>query len=310
MYYLILSLAFFLSKLRAKQCFALGRGLGWFAAHVLPIRRSVVESNIDRVFGPDLSEADKKRLVLEAYQTLATVGLETLRLRFSSREEVLERTQLTGADHLDTALAAKRGVIVASGHFGNIVFTGCTEAARGVPVYVIAKELKNKAAQKVYLETLHRYGLTRISTRRSKGAIVEALKKGAAVYMVIDQHMPWHRGLPCEFFGSKASTSPAPIRFSLETGSPIVPCRGSILFESGGHALHYDEAFTIESNDIPQNQVLWHNTERLNRVLETYLRANPGQWLWQHKRWKIADLTPAEYEEWVKQSRRHFFGAD
>lgn len=310
MYYLILSLAFCLSKLSAQQCFALGRGLGWFVAHVLRIRRSVVESNIDRVFGPDLSEADKKRLVLEAYQTLATVGLETLRLRFSSREEVLERTQLTGADHLDTALAAKRGVIVASGHFGNVVFSGCSEAARGVPVYVVAKDLKNKAAHKVYLEIMRRFGITRISTRRSKGAIVEALQKGAAVYMAVDQHMPWHRGLPCEFFGSKASTSPAPIRFALETDAPIVPCRGSILFESGGNALHYDEAFTIETNDIAQDQVLLHNTERLNRVLETYLRANPGQWLWQHKRWKIADLTPAEYEEWVKQSRHHFFGAD
>ena len=139
MYYLILCLAYCLSKLRAQQCFAIGRGLGWFAAHFLPIRRTVVESNIDQVFGPELSKADKKRLVLESYQTLATVGLETLRLRFSSREEVLERTQLTGADHLDTALAAKRGVIVASGHFGNVAFSGCSEAARAVPVYVIAK---------------------------------------------------------------------------------------------------------------------------------------------------------------------------
>ena len=148
MYYLILCLAYCLSKLKAQQCFALGRGLGWFATNFLPIRRTVVESNIDRVFGPDLSKTDKKRLVLESYQTLATVGLETLRLRFTSKEEVLQRTQLTGADHLDTALSVKRGVIVASGHFGNIVFSGCTEAARGVPVYVIAKELKNKAAQK------------------------------------------------------------------------------------------------------------------------------------------------------------------
>ena len=127
--------------------------------------------------------------------------------------------------------------------------------------------------------------------------------------MVIDQHMPWHRGLPCEFFGSKASTSPARASsVSLETGSPIVPCRGRILFETGENALHYDESFAIESDDNAGDQVLFHNTERLNRLLETYLRANPGQWLWQHKRWKIADLAPTEYEEWVKQSRRHFFG--
>ena len=113
---------------------------------------------------------------------------------------MLERTQLTGADHLDTALAAKRGVIVASGHFGNVAFSGCSEAARGVPVYVIAKDLKNKAAQKVYLEIMRRFGITRISTRRSKGAIVEALQKGAAVYMAVDQHMPCIEGFHANFW--------------------------------------------------------------------------------------------------------------
>ena len=148
MYYLILCLAYCLSKLKAQHCFALGRGLGWLASNFLPIRRTIVESNIDRVFGARPIKTDKKRLVLESYQTLATVGLETLRLKFTSKEEVLQRTQLTGAVHLDTALSVKRGVIVASGHFRDIVFSGCTEAARGVPVYVIAKRVEEQSGAK------------------------------------------------------------------------------------------------------------------------------------------------------------------
>ena len=30
-----------------------------------------------------------------------------------------------------------------------------------------------------------------------------------------------------------------------------------------------------------------HNTERLNAIIEGWIRQDPGQWLWQHKRWKV-----------------------
>ena len=123
---------------------------------------------------------------------------------------MLERTQLTGADHLDTALAAKRGVIVASGHFTHVAFSGCSEAARGVPVYVIAKDLKNLSTTKRSTrEIMRRFGShanQHPSLKRCHRRITPC--EGAAVYMAVDQHMPWHRGLTVRIFGSKASTSP------------------------------------------------------------------------------------------------------
>lgn len=306
MYYLLLTFAYVLSRVPTKWCYALGRGIGTWAYYLFPIRRQVARENVDRVFGDTLSTQEKNRIVLESYHTLGTVGLETIRLRFVSKEDVLRSVDVHGSEHIDNAVQKKRGAIVVSGHFGNIVISGCAEAARGVPVHVIAKNLRNKAAEKIYFDTIRKFGITRIPTGRSKGQIVSAIEQGAAVYMAVDQHMPAHRGIVCKFFGHDASTSPAPVRFARQTGAPIVPCRGAILSKQGRNELHYQEEFVLETENIESNDILRHNTERLNEIMESYLKMNPGQWLWQHKRWKVQDLSAEDFGIWVAKSEQHF----
>ena len=299
MYYLLLIFAYGLSRLPTTWCYALGRGLGMLTYYLLPIRSKVARENVDRVFGDALSQKEKKDIILESYQTLATVGLETIRLRFVSKADLLESVEVYGSKHIDGAVQKSKGAIVVSGHFGNIVISGCAEAARGVPVYVIAKNLHNKAAEKIYFETIRQFGITRISTKRSKNQIVSAIEQGAAVYMVVDQHMPKHRGIVCDFFGQKTSTSPAPVRFAHQTGAPIIPCRGAILSQQGRNELNYQEAFDLETKNIDPSNILRHNTERLNKIMEEYLKMNPGQWLWQHKRWKVQDLSEEDFQSWI-----------
>ena len=288
MYYLISIVAFGLSLIPVKLCHLLARCLGTLIYYFIPLRRKVTLENINRVYGETLTKSEKRRIALESYQTLAIVGLETLRLHYTSQEKLLSLVSVHGSEHLDNALAHKKGVIVFAGHFGNIVACGCAEAVRGVPVNVIAKGMHNKAVERFYFETLQNCGVKRIPTRRSKEQIIQALKQGETVYMVVDQHMPAHRGLICEFFGQLASTTPAPTRFARETGAKLIPCQTAILKETGKHQIDYREEFSLNlSGD--QDEILRENTERINRIIEADLKRCPGQWLWQHKRWKAHD---------------------
>ena len=288
MYYLIHLSAFTLSRLPAWLSNALARGLGLFIYYVIPIRRKVVWENINRVYGDTISTAEKRQIAIKSYQTLAIVGIEVLRLRYVAKEKLLSQISVRGQEHLDNALAQKKGVIVFAGHFGNILSCGCAEAARGVPVHVIAKDLRNQAAQRFYFETMQRFGVRRIPTRRSKEQITAALSQGHAVYIAVDQHMPAHRGLICNFFGQLASTTPAPTRFALETQAILIPCQTAILAEAGKHEIGYREEFSLNIVG-DKDEILRENTERINRIIETDLKRLPGQWLWQHKRWKAHD---------------------
>ena len=171
---------------------------------------------------------------------------------------------------------------------------------------LITKNLKNRAIEKIYFDTLQKFGIRRISASRSKKQIVAAIHAGSTVYMAIDQHMPYHRGLVCNFFEQKASTTPAPVRFARETGAAIMTCRCSILSQAGRNEIHYHEEFVLETENIPPQHILRHNTERLNRIMEDYLKINPGQWLWHHKRWKVQDMNEEDLQDWLAKSERHF----
>ena len=288
MYYLISIVAFGLSLIPTSLCHIVARLIGTLIYYFIPVRRKVTFENIDRVYGETLTSTEKRKIALESYQTLAIVGIETLRLHYTSQEKLLSLVSVHGSEHLDNALAQEKGVIVFAGHFGNIVACGCAEAVRGVPVNVIAKGMHNKAAERFYFETLQKFGVKRIPTRRSKEQITQALNQGETVYMVVDQHMPAHRGLICDFFGQLASTTPAPTRFARETGAQIIPCQTAIRQEPGKHQINYREEFLLDL-DGEEDEILRTNTERINRIIEADLQRYPGQWLWQHKRWKAHD---------------------
>ena len=38
--------------------------------------------------------------------------------------------------------------------------------------------------------------------------------------------------------------------------------------------------------DLDLGTVFLENTARFTKIIEEYVRANPDQWLWVHKRWK------------------------
>ena len=88
MYSLICLSAFLLSLLPTSWSYALGRALGSFIFYIMPLRRAVAEQNVERVYGATLSPKEKRQIVHCSYQTLAIVGIETLRLRYIDKEKL------------------------------------------------------------------------------------------------------------------------------------------------------------------------------------------------------------------------------
>ncbi len=75
--------------------------------------------NLRRVLGPDASELRLDRLVGEALRSYSRYWLETFRLPEMDHADVLRRTTMVGAEHLDAALARGRGFVAALPHLGN-----------------------------------------------------------------------------------------------------------------------------------------------------------------------------------------------
>ena len=286
---MLLSLSRLLCALPHRVAIGLATPLGWLWFYLLPIRRRVALQGVDRVFGDSLSRAAKRRIVRRAFVQLCCYVIEGLRMPALTPKRSLQLVSRPHKHRIDALLARRRGVIAVTAHFGNYDFLGTSQAVLGYRVHAIVKEIRWPAAYAFMQRVRHATGLQTVAPRRSRNQIKEILRRGEIVAFLIDQHLPPHRAIVCEFFGQLAATTPAPVQLAFETGAPIMPMfmvRGE---SPGTHVAVMEPEFVLEEPFADREANVRHNTERLNRLLEGYIRAHPDHWLWLHRRWKVHD---------------------
>lgn len=215
--------------------------------------------------------------------------MEVLRAPIMTEALSIELVERQGFEHIEAAVARGEGLIGVLVHMANVDMLAFSQAIRGLPLHGVLREIKGKSAQKFITRVRKRTGIQLISPRRSADRIRQVLADNGMVGLIVDQHMPKHRGIVCEFFNMLTSTSPAPARFGFETGTTILPI---VLFRkgmTGKFVVRVDPPFELETpyDDLKEN--IRHNTERLNRIVEGWIREAPEQWFWVHRRWKVQD---------------------
>jgi KDO2-lipid IV(A) lauroyltransferase len=280
---------------------AIGRFLGKLAYYVIPIRRGVAFQNIERVFGTTKSKREKRRIVRSCYANLGMCGIELLRLPLLTSELSEQLVERQGFKHLETAFARGKGVIIVAAHIDNVDYVACNMSVRETSISAVAKKVHWKPAQEFIATARKRTGFI-VLPPRPKKQINALLKENKAVMFAVDQHLAKQRAIVCEFFGLLASTSPAPAYFAFETGATIVPALIYRKDHSGHHVLRLNEPMEMETPYDNLQMNIWHNTERLNRIVEGWILEFPEQWLLLHRRWKVQD-DPGDWD--IPDNLRH-----
>jgi KDO2-lipid IV(A) lauroyltransferase len=99
-------------------CRRTGSWLGLAFYYGVPGRQRVAIDNLQIAF-PNLSENDARRYARRAAQNLGMTFCESLHLGAVTRDDVRDYVSLEGFEHLQSAHANGRGVVVLTGHFGN-----------------------------------------------------------------------------------------------------------------------------------------------------------------------------------------------
>jgi len=180
-------------------------------------------------------------------------------------------------------------------HIGSFDLLGASMGARGVRIAGAFKDIKSKTAGSFVSESRKQSGVEIIPPRKSKEQIVEMLSEGYTIGFAYDQHMAHYRGIVCDFFGCPASTTPAPARFAFLTGAAIIPTLFIRDEKHGYHIIRFEEEMILETPYEKLDDNIRHNTERLNRIAERWIRSYPDQYFWVHKRWKVMQH-PEEFE--------------
>jgi len=194
-----------------------------------------------------------------------------------------DRVEIVNGESLADLLAAGGPVTLFGAHLANWeVGSAMIHRLVGPSLLSVYREANNPYVNRLMRRWL---GSRPAVAKGSKGAqdLVRHLRDGGRIGMMVDQKL--NDGIVVPFFGRNAMTAPAIARLALRFDCPIVPVR--LERRSGARfRLTVLPPIRVADSGDTAADVLTEMT-LINATVETWVRANPEQWLWIHKRWQI-----------------------
>lgn len=261
-----------------------GRRLGDLASVVLPGRWAVARQNLARAFEGERSGRELRRLCRESFRHLGMTFVEACTFFFRPPSVMLSRVEVDGVEHLKAAAAPGRGVLLLTAHLGNWELLAAAHVQTGYPLSVVARPLDSPVLNRIVTRFRESGGVEVIPKRQAARRVLEALRRGSMVGILLDQNTSRREGVFVPFFSELASTSKSLALLALSSGVPVVPV--FIHREAGGrHRVVVDPAIPPPSTGDREQDILAF-TAAFARAVESRVRQWPDQWLWIHRRWK------------------------
>ncbi len=281
-----------LRLLPERWALGLGGALGWLAGAVLRVRRDVADENLARAF-PDRDRAWRDRVALASYRNLGREGVASFLFSEDSAVRVMERTpDPAGGERLLAALAAGRGAVLITGHFGNWEMAGAAAAARGVALDAVAVRQGNRLIDDELVRNRARLGISIIRRGDAPIQVIRTLRAGRVAGLVADQDAR-RGGVFVDFLGTPAATARGPALFALRAEAPLF--LGSCIAMEGRPGRYLCE---VEEITFDRTGHLDEDVRRLTaahaRALAQRVRRHPEHYFWQHRRWRTAPPERAE----------------
>lgn len=249
--------------------------LAWVVGDVLRVRRAHVEAAMERAGIPD-PEGTARAM----YRELGRALLELLSLAYRPRAALDVRLE-------DEMLArlCERGAVIATAHTGGWDTVACA-VARRVPLTVVTKRLSVGVLDRVWQGIRLARGVRLSVVGGAARDVLGALSRREVVAMLVDQAPERTRGVArAPFLGAEALIDLAPALCALRARVPLVAAFPMRL-PDGTLSVHV--AGVLPPPAVPSRLWAERATLQVTAWLEEFVRRNPEQWLWMHRRWKGA----------------------
>jgi KDO2-lipid IV(A) lauroyltransferase len=242
-------------------------------------------TNLRRSF-PTMPEHQLQHLARRSMQNLFMFFVEVLFTTRLLRIDTWARYVRLDNFHdvLEMLLRKRHGLIMLSGHFGNFEISNYVIGTLGFQTVAIGRPLDNPYVNDWLMGVRQKQGAKIIAKKGATDEVTEVLDQKGTVGFVADQNAG-SKGIFVDFFGRKASTYKSIGLIAMQYEVPVVV----------GYARRNGARFrfTVGVQDIiyprewkDQPDPLRYITQRYTRAIEDMVRAEPGQYLWAHRRWK------------------------
>jgi KDO2-lipid IV(A) lauroyltransferase len=268
---------------------ALGRALGRAGLALDRKRRGVARENIRRCL-PELGPDGWDKLLRENYEHYGVLMLELAHMmtpwpghwrRYARRVSRLE-----GFEHWKKANDKGKGVLFCSAHLANWELMAAAGAMGGIPLTITTRHIKPEWLHLWWEKARLSAGVRCVYQPRTMPTVMKGLRDGRSIGFVLDQYMVPPMGQKLRFFGVLVDTLAAVAPLARRTGAAIVPVRQA-RGADGLVRVIVEPELPLDGSDDEVNQALADLVER-------WIRAEPSQWLWVHRRFKNVDWSSVD----------------
>lgn len=260
----------------------LGHGIGWLGYRLDARHRRITLENLAATF-PERSLQERTRIARQVFAHFGRKLVELLWFAGLPAHRQLALVEFVGAEHVEAARAAGKGVLIVTGHFGFWELHALAHGLRLGPMAVVARALDNPLLDRRLIELRSGTGNFVIDRKGGLRRIMRALNANQAVAVLIDQHILTADAVKVDFLGRAAATTSAVAVLAMRTGAAVIPAF-SLPLNDGRYRLIYEPPLTLPDPQDPD--AVRDLTQRCTKVLEKYVRAHPERWLWMHRRWR------------------------
>lgn len=258
---------------------SVGRFLGDVIWRIFHSRRRVVEINLDICF-PQWSESERQQKVREHFRSAGMGLMETFICWWSSDRLVRRLAHYEGLEHLQSAMAQGKGVILLSAHFTSLEL-GVRMSSLQADVTAMYKPPSNPVIDRVMRKSRERIVGKKVISKYDIRSLIRSLRDGKAVWYASDQSARNKFSAEIPFFGHPALTNLATNRLAKISKAPVVPFFTLRREDGKGYRIIILPALENFPGDDEVSDAL-----RINHLIEDQVRQAPAQYFWLHKRFK------------------------
>jgi len=278
----IIYVTFFLVRLMP---FDVASAIGAKVARLLgPLTKThgLARDNLTRAF-PEKTPDDINEILMGVWDNFGRTAFEIPHVPSMDIYNNPDRFEIVNPEYIDLLRDDGKCGVFFSGHFANWEFSPRAAAQRTPPLYV---DLVYRAPDNPWVKSIYdkrKPEGCHLIPKGVQGArqAMKSLKEGRHLALLVDQKM--NDGIAVPFFGRDAMTAPAMAQFALKFDCPLIPMRIERVKKTK-FRLTFFPPLEMPNSGKRNDDIQLIMTD-VNKILESWIRERPDQWLWMHRRW-------------------------
>ncbi len=284
----------FLRLIGPERSSDLGGAIARTIGPLLPVHRVALD-NLAAAF-PEKDEAERRRIAKAAWENLGRVGAEYAHLRKIFDYDYHNpnpdgRILVDGIEHFIALKDDEKPGIVFSAHLGNWELPAICAQTYGLETTAVFRAPNDPAIARVVHEVRSgAMGGLEAARQGAAFAMQAVLERGGHLGMLIDQHFT--RGVVVDFLGRPALTNPILAKFARNFECPVHGVR-VVRLPGLRFRIELSPPLVLPRGADGQIEVTGA-MQAMTDLVGAWVRENPEQWLWMHRRWRPMAIAARE----------------